>query len=57
MVYHIFMINADRLVAKIIKRVEDMAVLERTAQSTLNNVSYSTNLSMVEAEVLMCSVS
>lgn len=37
--YEWFKVNAEELVAKVSKRIEDLEVLERTAQSTSSSVS------------------
>jgi hypothetical protein len=36
--YDWFKVNADELVAKVSKRIEDLEILERTAQSTSSSV-------------------
>jgi len=38
-IYEWFKVNAEELVAKVVKRIEDLEVLERTAQSTASSVS------------------
>lgn len=38
--YDWFKVNADELVAKVSKRIEDLEVLEKTAESTSSSVSH-----------------
>jgi hypothetical protein len=50
-IYDWFKVNADELVAKVSKRIEDLEALERTAQSTSSSVGLSSNRIAINAEV------
>ena len=48
--YDWFKVNADELVAKVSKRIEDLEILERTAQSTSSSVSCCSSYSPGDAD-------
>jgi hypothetical protein len=48
--YDWFKVNADELVAKVSKRIEDLEILERTAQSTSSSVGYCSSYSPGDAD-------
>ena len=54
--YDWFKVNADELVAKVSKRIEDLEILERTAQSTSSSVSYCSSYSQAMLTKFLYSV-